>query len=365
MQVDRIWLLMARKLSNEASPAELEELDSLLRKNPDEHYTLEVLTALWERRNGLNDDEIAEKYEQHLQRMQSKGIVFSDQPESTDEYPFDTPKRYSFTRWLVAAGVLLCVTIALFYWLNPAEPGGNTIASMNEVTTPKGSKTQLRLPDSTVVWLNAGSKLTYPKEFGAVSREVNLVGEAYFEVKKSNDNPFIIHTNRMDIRVLGTTFNVKSYPGEPTSEAALIRGSIEVFIKNRPDEKIVLKPNEKIVVQEYTATAEKMAESTVVTGVNAPSVAIKPVVYNRIDNTVLETAWVDNKLVFDETYFPDMVKMMERWYGVTIQVENKQLDSQQFTGSFRKETLDEALRALQHVSDFTYEKRNASTIIIK
>ena len=112
----------------------------------------------------------------------------------------------------------------------------------------QGSRTHLTLPDGTMVWLNAGSRLSYGKNYNTATREVNLTGEAFFDVAHNTQKPFLIHTARIDVQVLGTSFNVKSYPTDRTTEATLIRGSIEVSIKDRPSEKIILRPDEKLVV---------------------------------------------------------------------------------------------------------------------
>ena len=144
----------------------------------------------------------------------------------------------------------------------------------SEISTRYGSRTKLLLPDSTQVWLNSGSKLSYNKTYGNGTREVTLSGEAYFDVVKNPAHPFIIHTVNIDIKVLGTAFNVKSFPGEKNTETSLIRGSIEVTFKNRPSEKIILKPNEKLI----TANEEPAKDSVYKEG---PAEKVKPVLQKR------------------------------------------------------------------------------------
>lgn len=367
MQVERIWLLIARKMSNEASTEELKELDLLLRKDPDQHFNIEVLERIWEKTEESNTEDVEECYQKHLQRMQNRGIEFPGVSEEM-EYAYSEKKSFPIIKWLVAACILSLICLSTWWLFQPSKAlMTSQELSMNEITTPLGSKSQLRLPDSTVVWLNAGSKLTYPKEFGQDLREVTLVGEAYFEVKKKGTVPFIIHTHRMDIKVLGTSFNVKSYPGEPTTEASLIKGSIEVSLKNRNSAPITLKPKEKIVVREFTSQQEDTAISTaeVKSNKEEAAVAIKSIAFDQTYNTVLESAWVNNLLVFTEMEFSEVVKLMERWYGMTIQLENKKLANQKLTGSFKNETIYQALEALQFVVDFKYERLNGKQIIIK
>ncbi|WP_126969386.1 FecR family protein [Gynurincola endophyticus] len=368
MQVERIWLLIARKLSDEASMEELKELDMLIRQYPDSHFSLEVFNRLWEKDEEVDPADLEDAYARHLNRMAEKGIHFSNGSDDTSYMIEQAPRRTGF-RWLIAASFAAIITVAGWWLLR--EPKQTTVlaavTAMNEITTPNGSKSQLRLPDSTVVWLNAGSKLTYPKEFGKDIREVTLVGEAYFDVKKKNNMPFIIHTHRMDIKVLGTTFNVKSYPGEPTTEASLIKGSIEVLLKDRESAPILLKPWEKIVVREFSSAtvSSQKNNAAIKEDIKEPEVAIKPLGYDETNDAVLETAWVENVLVFNEMNFSEVTKLMERWYGIKIQIQNPALFKQQLTGSFKNETLDQALQALQFVVDFDYERTSPRLIIIK
>ena len=113
------------------------------------------------------------------------------------------------------------------------------------------------LPDGSTVWLNAGSRLTYDSLYGTTLREVTLSGEAYFDVVKNPKKPFIIHTGKINIRVLGTVFNVKSYPEEQTIETSLIKGSIEVSFPSQPSKKIILKPNQKLIIDKTETNASK------------------------------------------------------------------------------------------------------------
>jgi ferric-dicitrate binding protein FerR (iron transport regulator) len=224
------------------------------------------------------------------------------------------------------------------------------------------------LPDGTTVWLNAGSKLSYNKNYGNNLREVSLTGEAFFDVVKSAKKPFIIHTGKIDIRVLGTAFNVKSYPGEKTIETSLIRGSIEVTFKDRPAEKVILKPNEKLIVanEEIPVALKKQS----IRQNKEPIVAVSHLNYVKSDNSIAETAWIQNKLIFQDKSFKDLATEMERWYGVSIRFDNSQRDTLRFTGSFENETIQQSLDALKlaagkSVPDFHYTIRGNEIMISK
>jgi ferric-dicitrate binding protein FerR (iron transport regulator) len=238
----------------------------------------------------------------------------------------------------------------------------------NEISTKNGSKTSLVLPDGTKVWLNASSELTYEKNYGNKLREVTLSGEAYFDVVKNKEKPFIIHTSKMDIKVLGTVFNVKCYPGEKTTETSLVRGSIEVTLKDRV-EKIMLKPNEKLIINNADDIAEKnkiisrkVAPSKTIT--EKPIISLTHLTMLPVDNTIIETAWVQNRLVFSSETFEEVVLKMERWYNVKIFIMDESLKEERLTGNFEKETIADALNALKLTTKFSYNIVNNNSIQI-
>ncbi|MES1160366.1 MAG: FecR domain-containing protein, partial [Bacteroidota bacterium] len=166
--------------------------------------------------------------------------------------------------------------------------------------------------------------------------------------------PFVIHAARVDIKVLGTRFNVKSYPSDKTTETTLIRGSIEVSIKDRPTEKIILKPNEKLVVANDDSTLHRNHTSQPAAAINESLVSIRKPTYETATGAVIETSWVDNKLIFQDEEFSNLAKQMERWYGVTFKFTNPIQEGWSFTGNFQKETIQQALDALKLTQAFNY-----------
>ncbi|MGB8191687.1 MAG: FecR domain-containing protein, partial [Chitinophagaceae bacterium] len=274
-------------------------------------------------------------------------------------------QKKSFRRRLYAglafAAIITCIAIV---WLNAGsgaveKPTVNK--KLSEISTRNGSRTRINLPDGSVVWLNAGSRLVYDKDFDSKLREVSLTGEAYFDVVKNPDKPFIIHAGKMDIKVLGTLFNVKSYPEEKITEASLIRGSIEVIIRDRPAEKIILKPNEKIVVADEVSQA--VVKNTKLPERNEPIVAISHLSYEPNDSTILETSWVEHKLIFRDESFKDLAVRLERWYGVVIRFENRKAQDLRLTGTLTHESIREALAALKITGGFNYSINDTTVII--
>jgi transmembrane sensor len=226
---ERIWILIARKISGDASVEEQAELEQLLLQSPRENYSMEILYDLWNSKVEQNHQYAENKYKELVLRMQHKGINEGKYTDNEKLILSDTEsKRKTSKKWLLWLCSLLVISLAVFFLLQ--NNGAFTKSKQpeplakNEIKTTNGSKTNLVLPDGTKVWLNAGSNMTYDKDYGVNIREVNLTGEAYFDVIKNPKKPFIIHTGKIDIKVLGTAFNVRCYPDEKNTETSLVRG---------------------------------------------------------------------------------------------------------------------------------------------
>jgi transmembrane sensor len=354
MQNDRLWHLVSKKLAKEATADELAELEELLRQHPEMHYAIQHIQDLWKLKP-VASPETSEAFRKHLDRLRAKGIDLQPGVNAILEQP-QQPGSRQVKKYLLGALALVATFVITIVIINrpPVQADNPGIArNFNEISTRNGSRTKISLPDGSTVWLNAGSKLVYNKNFDSQLREVTLTGEGYFDVVKNPEKPFIIHAGKVDIKVLGTLFNVKSYPGEKLTEASLIRGSIEVMIKDRPEEKIILKPNEKIIVSNDQATEKPDGIRPVER--NEPIVAISHLSYEPTDSTIIETSWVENKLIFQNESFKDLAIKMERWFGVTIQFDNEEVQKLRFRGSFTHETIHQALAALKITGGFNYK----------
>jgi len=267
-------------------------------------------------------------------------------------------------KWLISVGVLAAILAGFFILKDMAgssEEKNKKQSTLSQVSTKPGSRTQIQLPDGSVVRLNSSSSLTYDKNFGKNIREVNLTGEAFFDVTKDSSHPFIIHTNVIDIKVLGTAFNVRSYPNDVNTETSLIRGKVEVTVKNRANEKIYLEPNEKLVVANDNSTIKTLAnqhdEGNKKTDISPkPIYSVQHLTYYPVDSTVIETSWVDNRLIFQENEtFKEVALRMERWYGVQINFTSEKVAGYRPFASFKNETIPQALDELKLGFKFNYK----------
>jgi len=230
--------------------------------------------------------------------------------------------------------------------------------AQNTVSTRKGSKSNVQLPDGTIAWLNADSKLIYNENFSGDYREVSLQGEAYFDVVKDKTRPFIIHTKTLDIKVLGTAFNVRAYETENNTETSLFRGSVEVTLHNSPEKKIVLKPNEKLMVNNkilsYTTTTNDKGKARTP---QAADITVGKVHFEAKDSSAWETLWIKNKLVFDEEKLEAVAQKIERWYDVKVIIDDKEAAKQTsntYSGIFANENLPQVMEALKLTGNFKY-----------
>jgi transmembrane sensor len=215
--------------------------------------------------------------------------------------------------------------------------------------TAKGIRSVFTLNDGTEVRLNSDSRLEYPAKFSDTTREVFLIGEAFFDVSKDHKHPFIIHTKDANIKVLGTTFNVKAYSNEGLTETTLIQGAITVTLTGNIKEQIKLKPSQKLVIKNLHNQNRSMSAE------NRINASLKQLTYFKPDHsTIVETSWTQNKLTFKNQDFPTLALSMERWYNVDISFESENAKLLNFTGIIEKENINEALKALQLTEKFNY-----------
>jgi transmembrane sensor len=373
MSKDRIWTLLSRKLSGEATGAELSELDELFHKHPDSLPLAQTISEHWNIPAEKDADFLEATYHLHTQRLKNNGYdLETNKPVIEGLFNLEesaTPKRLKKVLWSSAAlaALVLVIVLSVYKQSNGSQQADG---SQSEVSTKNGSRTKMTLPDGTLVWLNSNSKLVYDnKTFGTNTREVILTGEGYFDVVKNPAKPFIIHTPKINIKVLGTVFNVKAYPEDKQTETSLLRGSIEVTINNRPKDKIILSPNEKLIINNAESKAREDVANTVAAPVKVatdkttPAVLIDNLTYNPKDSTLAETDWVYNKLVFRDESFEEVALRMQRWYDVDIEIKDKKLKTERLTVTFINETVTQALDALKFSIAFKYSQNGKKIII--
>ena len=372
MQIDnQIAALMGKALSNEADAAEMALLNQLFLQHPEIAQQYEVLKKIWSLPASPSfqpaiDAEV--KDSERLNRIREKANAARQQSLQTD-LPDTVPEprnsrsaeRVYLQIFGYAAAILLAV--GLFYIFSVvirSQPATKKATSL-EVVAENGSRKRIVLPDGSTVILNAGSSIRYCKTFEGKTRDVNLYGEAFFEVVKNAKIPFHVHCSNIDIKVLGTAFNVKSYPDERTIETTLIRGLVEIHDNSNKNAKpIYLHPSEKIILARSSTT--NTATKTTVAALNQRAAVIHLDTISK-ENSWIETAWMYNRLEFRKNTFEEIARKMERWYAVSIIINDASLKQQILNGSFENETLEQALQALQKITPFQFSIQNNTVII--
>ncbi|MGV8090510.1 MAG: FecR family protein [Mangrovibacterium sp.] len=219
------------------------------------------------------------------------------------------------------------------------------------VKVPYGARSEVELPDGSRIWINSGSSLKYPAKPDNKEVFIYLNGEAFFDIVKNEKRKLNVQTSTINVQVLGTAFNVKSYDDDLV-ETTLVRGRIFITGKvgNKTIEPVYLRTNQQVRLikgetgRNYSESALQILEE----------VDIEPV-----------TCWKDNRMIFKSESFSELARKMERWYNVRIIIEDEGLKGSTYTGVFEKETIEQAMNALSLSLPFTYRIEKNEIHVIK
>ncbi len=230
--------------------------------------------------------------------------------------------------------VLPLLFVSIWALLNNKQQKQNDECVMQEIICPVGMRSQVTLPDGSQVWLNSESSIKYSIPFVRENRDVELSGEAFLDVAKNANAPFCIQSGDVKVNVVGTQFNFKSYKNDNKIEVTLKEGKINLNIVSADDERCGAQmiPGDHFVFDKITRKASVQNQD--------------------IDKFM---GWKDNKLVLDETPILEMKKILERWYGVEIEIADKCIENYKFTTTFENETLEQVLELLELSSPIKME----------
>jgi len=236
----------------------------------------------------------------------------------------------------IAAGLAI-VLLGTHYWTGKHQvPEDKTWQS---IYVPAGQRAELMLADDTKVWLNSRSTLTFPGSFKGDIRNVKLDGEGYFAVTKNVEQPFIVETNKCNVKVLGTEFNVMAYAADSVWETSLLEGAVEILVPGSNNSGMRLEPN----------TMASLKGNRLVKG------RIKEADY---------FLWREGLLCFNDISVRDMIEKLKLYYGVDIVVNNTRILKNRYTGKFRtKDGVEHVLKVLRLNNKFTYTKDDETNVI--
>jgi ferric-dicitrate binding protein FerR (iron transport regulator) len=288
----------------------------------DDHEIRELLLSHWEefgstRLPDENVDHILDKL-QHRIRLE----------ENKNRRGLKILNIFQRVAAILIIPVLFSFAAYLFFQQEKPEP----VASNAEIQCPMGARIKFMLPDGTTGFLNSGSTLSYPVVFSK-TRLVELNGEALFHVVRNENSPFTVKTGKLNVRVLGTTFNVISYPGEIAEEIILQTGKVEVT-DHSGNSVAELMPDQKLTVNHEDHTAER--------------------------NDVIAaqyTSWTEGKLVFRNEDMVQVAKRLSRWYNAEIVIADQQLENFTFYATFMDEPLDEVLKLIALTTPIAWKEK--------
>ncbi len=276
----------------------------------------------------------------------------------------------------VAAIVVVSFGLAFLAFSLLENKKSSTDLVYTEIETRAGEKSQITLPDGSKIWINACTKLRYPNNLQQREIELYLDGEAFFDLKKIPDRRITVRTSQINVKVLGTAFNVKSYKDDDVIETTLVRGKIE--IENQTGKKagnktVTLKPNQSatfikssnnLSLKEFNEVRINTTEDLDNLKKIATSKNSNLVVMNSV-NPETQTSWKEGRLSFRKETFENLAKMLERWYDIKIEIKDQELKKSRFSGSFDKETIEQALQALSYPVPFKYKIEKDSVLIFR
>lgn len=250
----------------------------------------------------------------------------------------------------------------LFFYLGKNRVTKSKL-SFSELIVPLGSRAQFSLPDGTAVTLNAGSKLKYDNRFGITDRVVQLEGEGYFKVAKDASKTFTVKTSYLNVRALGTEFNVKAYPDDKTIEATLVEGSVNIeSISDKKNAEIhVLKPNQKLtffkkdstIVDETVGTKGKIENKTQI--IRKQKIASIPTLVTENVNIEPVISWKENRWIFEKQSLSQIAIALERKFDVQIKFESDHLKTFRFTGIIINEPIEQVLEVMSITAPINFK----------
>jgi ferric-dicitrate binding protein FerR (iron transport regulator) len=310
--------IIQQALTGEATFDELDYLEQWINLSEANRQTYDILIKIWIERSTdlkmINFEEMSDK-------IWERGVSKSAQKQDLGHFSF---------RAMLKIAAMLVFLASIYFIFSQNEPIVPQV--MVEKINPSGQKSKVMLPDGTSVWLNSESSLKYAESFSDTERLVVLEGEAFFEVMKDENRPFIVQSGRLNTTALGTSFNISAFPEEGVIQVGLISGRIKVNNfneKTRTD--IILEAGSGI---EYVKNTDDFNHFTV-----------------EQEKII---AWKEGSLVFEGDSFEGVIRKLKRWYGVNIEVQGSPPMDWKLNGTFKKENLRNVLEHIRFGRDFTY-----------
>ena len=295
--------------------------------HPDRKPDVERARYLISSASYMIDDRMPdEKYDSILQNIVNHGLAKRQRSLKPSYFPY----------WVAASLILIALIASWFVWQDNQHAA--TIQMITKQTLA-GQKLTVNLPDGSTVMLNSESKISYPYNFNS-KRDLTLEGEAFFNVAKDAQHPFTITSGEVKTKVVGTSFNVRAYHGDAEYSIAVVTGKVEV--SDEHGNHGLLHPDMKGV---FSKAKHQLLTSTY--------------------NSDMEIGWRDGILMFEEAELKEVLERLERWYGVTITVEDEKMLTGTYTGTYQNASLEAVLKGISLAINWDYVKNDKEIIIRK
>ena len=318
-------------LTNSLTPEEMQSLQEWLNVSEENRKYFSDMQEVWIAASDETDDRSFNKERAYQ--------LFLKQIEATTRQAINKRKAFQLHPWMYAAAMIIIVFICGTIAFQIGKSVIRNQLTQISIEAPYGSKTKLYLPDGTLVWLNAGSKMSYAQDFGINERALNLTGEAYFEVTKNKHIPFKVHTDELDVKVLGTKFNFRNYQDDLEAKVCLLEGKVALSTQQK---ETILHPDQQALLDKKTG--KLLISST---------------------KAAYSAEWTNDRLYFDEALLPDIVKELERSYNIKITIADAALNSVRFYGNFRRkeQSIREIMDVLSSTDKMTYTIEGKNIVI--
>lgn len=335
-------------LTGKITLSEQEELQKLL-INEQNKIIFEELKQSWIASGNFSDDNLHSRQEIKWEELKQ-----SLQPENEAESVI----KKSFLRILRTAAIWVALvslgSFATWFMLKEKSSSLNPYCT---IQTPLGSKMRMELQDGTVVWLNAGSSLKYPVNFSDKQRDVYLSGEAFFNVASNKEWPFVVHTNELNVKAVGTSFNVKAYPNEKSVTTTLVEGIVKLeniekkfsYTLKPKQELVFLKGDSKSEPDKEDVKSSDMLNQEKTTISQVENAVIKDEV-----NTEATVSWKDKRWIIQGETVDKLAVMLERRYNIKINILSDELGSFKFSGTIENETIEQVMDYLRYTVPVKY-----------
>ena len=312
--------------------SELQLLQNWLNEKAANQETFDALLQVWRERS--TEPELVNT-EEMIDKIWREGV----------EEPQLEPKRYKDWDYLykIAAVILIFIATPLLEYKvlrNNPKNGHQTVMSMEVKENPAGQKIRINLPDGSIVWLNGASVIRYEPHFNDSVRFVELTGEAFFEVVKEAEKPFIVQSGRLRTIALGTSFNINAYPDEDIIQVSLLTGKVKIRGQDGQKKELILNPGHELV---YRQTPNDFIE--------------------RHFNVEDVTGWKEGKLIFKAADYHEVTDKLKIWFGVDVKTIGKPPQDLRLTTTYDNETLVNILKNIRFGKNFNYHLKENELII--